>query len=87
MLKQIIKKTQILCLLAVMAPGLVLAAGETRKPPAGGRPPQEAIDACKGKSEGTSVEFTTPRGTLKGTCKSMNGQLVAVPEGGAPPPR
>lgn len=86
--RHIFKKAQMLCLLVVMVPGLVLAAEETRKPSGGrGKPPQEAIDACNGKSEGTTVEFTSPRGTVKGTCKSMNGQMVAVPEGGAPPPR
>lgn len=88
MFKKILKKVHVLSLLVVMMPSLALATGETRRPPGGhGKPPQEAIDACKGKSEGTAVEFTTPRGTVKGTCKSMNGQMVAVPEGGAPPPR
>jgi hypothetical protein len=29
--------------------------------------------------------MTTPRGNkIKATCKSINGQLVAVPEGGPP---
>jgi hypothetical protein len=46
-------------------------------------PPPEAIAACKDKSEGTAVQFTTPRGdTLKGVCKLINGTLAAVPEGG-----
>jgi hypothetical protein len=46
-------------------------------------PPPEAYEACKDKSEGTAVEMTTPRGdTIKATCKQINGQLVAVPEGG-----
>lgn len=50
-------------------------------------PPQEAIDACKEKSEGAAVEITTPRGdTIKATCKQIKGQLVAVPEGGPPGP-
>lgn len=57
-------------------------------------PPQEALDACKEKSEGTSAEIVTPRGdTIKATCKLMKGQLVAVPEkdfpgsgSGGPPP-
>jgi len=44
------------------------------------RPP-EAITACKGKSEGTAVQFTTSRGdTLKGVCKQFEGMLVAMPE-------
>ena len=50
-------------------------------------PPQEAIDACKEKTEGATVEITTPRGdTIKATCKQINGQLVAVPDGGFPGP-
>ena len=44
-------------------------------------PPQEAIDACREKSEGAAVVITTPRGdTIKSTCKQIDGQLVAVPE-------
>jgi hypothetical protein len=50
------------------------------------KPPPEAIAACKGKSEGTTVKFTTPRGdTLKGVCKEFEGVLAAMPERGAPP--
>ena len=46
-------------------------------------PPQEAIDACSGKSDGASVSFETPRGdSVSGTCKEMQGQMVAVPENG-----
>jgi len=53
-----------------------------RKPP---EPPQQAIDACQGQSEGTAVEMTTPRGdSMKAICKQMGTRLVAVPEG-APP--
>ncbi len=46
-------------------------------------PPQEAIDACDGKSDGDSVSFETPHGdTVSGTCAEINNQLVAVPENG-----
>jgi hypothetical protein len=46
-------------------------------------PPPEAVEACKNKSEGTVVEITTPRGdTIKATCQKIDGQMVAVPEGG-----
>lgn len=50
----------------------------------GGRtPPPEAIEVCKDKNEGETVEITTPRGEkIKATCKDINGQLAAVPEGG-----
>ncbi|MDD2541904.1 MAG: hypothetical protein PHH28_12800 [Desulfuromonadaceae bacterium] len=44
------KRIHIICMLAVMMPSLALAEGEPRRPPGGhGKPPQEAIDACKGK--------------------------------------
>lgn len=50
MRKLIMKKAPVLCLLVVMLPSLVLAAGEGQRPPGGrGKPPQEAFDACKGK--------------------------------------
>lgn len=56
------------------------------KPEGRMKPPPEAIKACKGKSEGTYVQFTTPRGdTLKGICKQFEGKLVAMPEGRTPP--
>lgn len=48
-------------------------------------PPPQAYEVCKDKTEGTAVEMTTPRGErIKATCKLINGQLVAVPEGGPP---
>jgi hypothetical protein len=49
-------------------------------------PPPEAVEACKGKSEGTAVEFTNRGGEkMKGTCRQMGGQLAAMPDnpGGA----
>lgn len=63
-----------------------------RRPPMmsgqqGGRrkPPQEAIDACRGKQEGESVVFQAPRGgSVQGFCRNINGQSVAVPAGGPP---
>ncbi len=51
------------------------------------KPPQEAYTACKGKTEGTVVEFITPRGeTIKGLCRVMDGAMVAVPERKGLPP-
>ena len=46
-------------------------------------PPQEALDACKGKKDGDSAQMRTPRGdTVNGVCR-----LVMVPGDakGAPP--
>jgi hypothetical protein len=75
----------VLTCLFLIGGNAVAIAAENNGPP--GRPsmgpPPEAIAACKGKSEGTTVQFTTPRGkTLKGVCKVINGTLTAVPEGG-----
>ena len=55
-------------------------------------PPPEAIEACKDKNEGAKVEISNHRGEkMKATCEQIDGQLVAVPEGGfrgqkVPPP-
>lgn len=71
------------CVLAVWAKEMNVPP----KPQGGMKPLPEAITACKGKSEGTAVQFTTPRGdTLKGVCRQFEGELVAMPERGAPPP-
>lgn len=43
-------------------------------------PPPEAIDACKDKKEGDSVEFTSPNGdTIKAICKQIDSRLAAMP--------
>ncbi len=49
-----------------------------------GRPPQEAIDACRGKNQGNSCQFTSPHGAITGTCRSIGNQLACAPEGGPP---
>lgn len=58
-------------------------------------PPPEAYAACKGKAEGDSVTLTMPDGkSLTGTCRTMDGTLVAMPArgpggpdgAGGPPP-
>lgn len=83
--KFVIKIIMILFLLI----GGILAtqAEEINKPQkleGGMKPPPEAITACKGKGEGTAVQFTTPRGdTLKGVCKQFEGVLAAMPERGS----
>jgi hypothetical protein len=80
-----ISRKAVLCVLAVLMPVSVWATAESRGFGERRKPPQEAFEACKDKSEGASVVITTPQGTtIKATCKSLDGQLVAVPEG--PPP-
>ena len=43
-------------------------------------PPGEAIDACQGRIRGDSCQFESPRGTVKGTCRTIQNQLACVPE-------
>jgi hypothetical protein len=80
-------KCVMICLLGTLLPTLVWASTDFNRPPRGERrrPPQEAFDACKGKTEGTSVTIATPHGNFKATCRNFEGSLAAVPEGASPP--
>ncbi|NWF63703.1 MAG: DUF1566 domain-containing protein, partial [Chloroflexi bacterium] len=53
----------------------------------GQQPPQEAIAACAGLSQGASCSINTPNGTVSGTCGTPpnSSQLARMPAG-APPP-
>jgi hypothetical protein len=53
--------------------------------PSGGRqqPPTEAISACSGLSENAACQFTSPRGSVTGTCRLVQSQLACVPQGGS----
>jgi len=55
-------------------------------PPGTGKhmgPPPEAIEACRDKNKGDTVEITSPRGEkMNAVCEQIDGQLIAVPEGG-----
>ena len=77
---------QIHTLLASLALISLTAATPSHAQPARGTPPApppEAYAACKGKTEGASVTLTMPDGkTLAGTCRTMDGTLVAMPAGG-----
>jgi hypothetical protein len=68
--------------------GASLGASAQNGPQAGGSPPgppPEAVAACKGKTEGTKVQFTGHRGEkVSGVCKKMGDVLAAFPDG--PPP-
>jgi len=78
-----IKKTALILALAAMVPAAGLAFGGNWGDGKPKGPPQEAIDACAGLSEGDTVQFTSPRGvTVSGICRDIRGGMVAVPEGG-----
>ncbi len=44
----------------------------------------EALDACNEACEVCPCEFTSPFGTIAGTCETIQDQLACVPEGGPP---
>jgi hypothetical protein len=58
----------------------------TQKQPTGsGRTPgPRAIQACEGLSQGDACSFTSPKGTLSGTCTASQSQLACAPAGGMP---
>lgn len=43
----------------------------------GQTPPQAAIDACSSESLGASCSFSTPNGTVSGSCNQTPGDIVA----------
>jgi hypothetical protein len=49
-------------------------------PNAAGAPPAEALAACQGKSEQATCEFTWEKGTEKGVCETVQGQLACSPQ-------
>ena len=73
-------------LLAALALASIAAAFPSHAQPSRGTPPAplpEAYAACKGKTEGASVTLTMSDGkSLAGTCRTMDGTLVAMPAGG-----
>jgi hypothetical protein len=65
--------------------------GQGQDPQQVGQPPQAAIDACSGLSQGATCSVNTLRGTLTGSCNVVqSGQLACVPmgdlSGGSGPP-
>ncbi|MCE9573911.1 MAG: hypothetical protein K8W52_12250 [Deltaproteobacteria bacterium] len=57
-------------------------AADNDEPPRRPAPPQEAFDACKSAKAGDACSFTTPRGTIDGTCRTPPDldRLVCVPK-------
>ena len=56
------------------------AAGNGAPP----KPPAEALAACKTLSSGQECSFTTPQGTVKGTCWAPEGKPLACKPKDAP---
>ena len=54
--------------------------------PGAGQAPQEAVNACVGLSQSAACSFTTPNGSVAGTCGTPPNmsQLVCMPAGGPP---
>lgn len=59
------------------------AQGQSKDGPPGGgegRPPAEAMAACKAATSGDSCTFSSPKGTVTGTCGGPEGKpLACVP--------
>lgn len=54
--------------------------GSANGPRDGHRPPQEAINACEGHTEGDQVSFVTPHGhEVSGICEVRDGMLFVIP--------
>ena len=47
-------------------------------------PPQQAIDACSSLDADSACSFTTPQGTINGTCQTPQAQMICVPASGKP---
>ena len=48
------------------------------------KPPAEALDACKTLSSGQDCSFSSPHGTVKGTCWAPEGKPLACKPKDAP---
>jgi hypothetical protein len=48
------------------------------------KPPAEALDACKSASSGQDCSFSSPHGTVKGTCWAPGGKPLACKPKDAP---
>ena len=49
------------------------------------KPPQEALDACKSVGAGQECSFSSPHGTVKGSCWAPEGKPLACKPKDAPP--
>lgn len=49
-----------------------------------GTPPEAAIHACSNLTEGSACQFTTPQGSIAGTCMAVQAVVACVPAGGPP---
>lgn len=74
-------------LAACALPAVAQTAGRTPPPGPPRRPPQPAIDACKGKALQAKVKFPGRHGEqISGTCKKMGDVMAAVPDSASLPP-
>ena len=78
-------------LYAMALTSTLLFAQPSGAPPADGQqqqqrrgPPQEALDACKTLKAGQDCNFTSPRGSVKGTCFAPEGRPLACRPSDAP---
>jgi len=58
---------------------LLVTTAAIAQPPGGGPPPQ-AIDACRGQSQGEQCGFQAPHGRIEGSCRQVPEGLVCAPD-------
>lgn len=72
-------------LVALACSSNLLLAQPTERPDAPRMPPREALDACKSLSADQACSFTSPHGTVSGTCWAPEGKPLACKPKDAPP--
>ncbi len=78
MMKRVILVASVLI---ALGSSVSVSAKERRPQPPGHKPPQEAIKACEGKTEGDVASFVAPHGEqVEGSCRKMGDTLALVPK-------
>lgn len=73
--RQILARSSLMAALACFSGLLLAQAPEGQGGPR--KPPQEALDACKSLSAGQECGFTSPQGSVKGSCWAPEDKPLA----------
>jgi hypothetical protein len=63
----------------------IVSAQQAQVQEGSGKPPPEAIETCKSLSAGQECSFSSPHGTVKGSCWAPEGKPLACKPKDAPP--
>ena len=84
MTRRIVKEMALLLALLglLQSPALANSGRGEREHPGHSGPPPEAIEACRDKSDGDTMEFTTPNGDrVSAYGKRFGGRIATTPKG------